>query len=267
MPDNQDYISTAPVDEALSPGSSPQQSIKNLERIIREQAKKTFPGPNYLSWLDAFHQKLAPKHYLEIGIASGGSLARIASKTHAIGIDPAFNIQHTIQAPVRLYRETSDAFFEKRDPIELFGGSIDLSFVDGLHTFDQTFRDIVNVGRSAHDKTIILVHDVAPLHEAVARRDRITNFWTGDVWKIGWMIKQLLPYTEIKTIPTYPSGLLILKGIARNDQAKNIDKKTWATLEKDVMERPFPKTGPELAEIINLKPAPADELFAWALGE
>jgi len=242
------------------------QTVQPTEHTIVSRARQVFPGPNYLKWLASFHSRIPNSRYLEIGIASGGSLARIPSSTQAIGIDPAFNIQHTIQAPVRLFRDTSDAFFETHNPEELFGAKIDLSFVDGLHTFDQTFRDIVNVGKACHARSIILVHDVAPIHELVARRDRVTNFWTGDVWKIGWMIKQLLPHTEIWTIPTYPSGLMVLKNIAAEDQCHKVDAGEWAALEKDVMARPFPATGQDLAEIINLKPAPEDELFDWALG-
>lgn len=240
------------------------------ERQIRSVAQKSFPGPNYLAWLDAFHRYGRPRKYLEIGVASGGSLSRIGTGTLAIGIDPAFSIQTTIQAPVRLFRETSDAFFEKRDAVTLFGGHVDLSFVDGLHTFDQTFRDIVNVGRCCHDKSIVLVHDVAPVHEVIARRDRVTNFWTGDVWKIGWMIQQLLPKTEMWTIPTFPSGLMVLKNLKANfvtsdGSATDVNKEAWSDLEADVMARPFPATGQQLAEIIGLKPAIPNELFAWAL--
>lgn len=272
MPDRSDFITPPRKTNLRLTSSDSRVSLTSssddgdAERKIRETARNTFAGPIYYSWLARFHRESQALNYLEVGIASGASLARIPVSTNAIGIDPAFNIQNTIQAPVRLFRETSDDFFENHKPEELFGGKIDLSFVDGLHTFDQTFRDIVNVGKYCHDTSIILVHDVAPVHEVVARRERVTNFWTGDVWKIGWMIKELLPKTEIWTIPTYPSGLMVLKNIAADDQPHKIDPDAWKALEADVMARPFPRTGQELAEIINLKPAPEEELFAWALG-
>ena len=243
-------------------------NLNGFEDRVRQRAKQAFPGPNYLEWLQKLHLHLKPRRYLEIGVASGGSLSRIGADTLSIGIDPAFNIQHTIPAYTRLYRETSDAFFESHDATDLLGGKIDLCFVDGLHTFDQTFRDIVNVADHCHDKSIVAVHDVAPIHEVVARRDRITGFWTGDVWKIGWMIKDLLPNVEIWTIPAYPSGLMILKNLnkSKSENGKlfcDADSIRWAELEKKVAERSFPQNGQELADIVNLRPTSEAALFSW----
>mgnify|MGYP000111694207 CR=1 FL=1 len=262
MNDPQDLIAGSSDNISAAAPAPVNMDIKTFEAKIRTLAQANLPGPNYLQWIDLFHKKIEPKNYLEIGIASGGSLARIRPETRSIGVDPAFNIQHTIQSPTRLYRETSDDFFKKHNATKLFGSPVDLSFVDGLHTFDQTFRDVVNVSRHSHDKTVILVHDVLPLHEIIARRDRVTNFWTGDVWKIGWMLKELMPGVEFKTIPTYPSGLMVLKNVVGHQ----IDPESWLTLEMEVMARPFPSNAPELKDVVNLDALPPDELFAWALG-
>ncbi len=266
MPDPADFISPpkparprVAVSKDGRIGLAGSGAAEAFDAQIRREAQKQFPGPNYLSWLRGFHARLAPKTYLEIGVASGGSLAYAGPETNAVGIDPAFSISHTLAAPTRLFRETSDAFFAARDPVALLGGRLDLAFVDGLHTFDQTFRDIVNVARSCHDGSVVLVHDVAPLHEAVARRDRVTRFWTGDVWKVGLMLRGLLPGVGIWTIPTYPSGLMVLKGLA----GQTVDAAALAALQGEVMEKPFPASGAELAEIIGLRPATMEQVLEW----
>ena len=187
-----------------------------FESEVRQMAQSAFPGPNYLSWFQDILSKAEAKTYLEIGVASGSSLARVPGAVQSIGVDPSFAIKNAIRSPVRLYKETSDAFFARRNPTRIFGKPIDVAFVDGLHTFDQTFRDIVNVGRHCHSKSLVLVHDVAPVHARIATRERTTKMWAGDVWKIGWMIKSLLPKAEIWTIPAYPSGLMVIKNIHDN---------------------------------------------------
>ena len=248
-------------DDATKPlrYSFKRRNKEEFEAYIRKHAQKVFPGPNYLQWLQFFHNHLEPKRYLEIGIASGGSLARVSPNTLTIGIDPAFTIKHSIIAPTRLFRLESDKFFEEHDAKLLLSGTIDLSFVDGLHTFDQTFRDIVNVNANMHKDSVILVHDVAPLHERVARRDRVTDFWTGDVWKIGYMIKKLMPECDMRTIPTYPSGLMVIK--AQPDT--QIDPDEWAKLEAEVMDYPFPEEWDDMQSVINIENATPDSIKAW----
>ncbi len=50
------------------------------------------PGPIYDAWLERIHDRLQPRTYLEIGIATGHSLSRVHPETHVIGVDPAFEI-------------------------------------------------------------------------------------------------------------------------------------------------------------------------------
>lgn len=231
-----------------------------LDRTYGQLAQKAFPGPNYLTWLERIHEALNPRNYLEIGIATGGSLSRVPARTHVVGIDPAFRIEQTLSAPCRLFRETSDDFFAARNPAELFAGPVDLAFMDGLHTFDQTFRDIVNTARYCDDKSVILVHDVLPVHEIVARRERATRFWTGDVWKVGPMISQLMPKVEMLTVPTFPSGLMVLKNLAG---AHEIDAGAWQRLEAELMARPFPETSQELSALSAARRIEPGALRQW----
>ena len=143
------------------------------------------PGPGYGEILKRMHYWLRPASYLEIGVESGRSLALAQPPTRAIGIDPAPQIEVGFTAETKIFKITSDDFFTHHDPAKEFARPvIDLAFIDGLHLFEQTLRDFINVERHAGPRSVILVHDCLPVDEMSAARDRRGLFWTGDVWKL-----------------------------------------------------------------------------------
>ena len=102
---------------------------------------------------------------------------------------------------------TSDDFFANNNPREIFDGAVDLSFIDGLHYYDQVLRDFINTEKASHQDTVILFHDVAPAVAATATREWNTTYWAGDTWKIMPILEKYRPDLKIATIPTYPTGL------------------------------------------------------------
>ena len=56
-------------------------------------------------------------------------------------------------------------------------------FIDGLHTYDQVKRDILNSVKFLNDDGIILVHDCLPDTMAKQAVPRYKMQWNGDVWK------------------------------------------------------------------------------------
>lgn len=183
-------------------------------KIGVNEAIRRFPGAHYREWLSAFHRVLKPRGYLEIGIAGGNTLTLAREPSLAIGVDPAFKIECPLHARTQLFRTTSDRFFLDYDIKKLWGGDIlDMAFLDGLHTFDQTLRDFMNVERDGHKQTVVLVHDIFPVEPITAMRERISQFWLGDTWKLIPILRRFRPDLKVFTIPTYPSGLAVISNL------------------------------------------------------
>ena len=74
-------------------------------------------------------------------------------------------------------RKTSDDFF--RDNKDKF----DIVFIDGLHTYEQSKKDILNSVDCLKENGIILVHDCMPDSMSKQAVPRYRMSWNGDVWK------------------------------------------------------------------------------------
>jgi hypothetical protein len=184
-------------------------------------------------FLQRLHAVARPRTYLEIGVDSGRSLA--LSRTRSIGIDPAFHITTPLRCDLDLVRQTSDAFFARRDPMAHFrsgrnplrnarrgrplfghylGGppTIDVAFIDGMHQFEFALRDFMNVEKHSRGSSVIVFDDMLPHDAAEAARDRTQVTWTGDVFKLQFVLRRYRPDLVVVTLDTEPTGLLVVIG-------------------------------------------------------
>lgn len=163
----------------------------------------------YLDFLRGVHAALAPPTYLEIGVRRGNSLA--LSRTRTIGIDPAFDLKPSVVTDAALFRETSDEYFARPDPLAPFGGeAISLAFIDGMHLAEFALRDFMNVERHAHWTSLVVFDDVLPRRPVEAARDRSTRAWTGDVYKLPGLLARHRPDLICLRVRTLPTGLLLV---------------------------------------------------------
>lgn len=173
-----------------------------------------YPSPlprDYLDRIAAIHRLLRPRTYLEIGVGHGRSLALAGPETLAIGVDPSPELLVDLPARARVVRKTSDDFFAGHDMAELFEGRpLDLVFVDGLHLVEFALRDIARAVRHCAPDARLLVHDTLPWERRIALRERETQAWTGDVWKVGLALKAHCPGLAMLTVNVAPSGLTML---------------------------------------------------------
>lgn len=121
-------------------------------------------------------QEIQPKTLIEIGSYAGESTIQFAKQFNVISIDP-FEANYdtrdiastsdfekvyqqflinTKDLPVQHIRKTSDeAFLELLDK----GEKVDMVYIDGLHTYDQVLKDIINYRRLVKPGGFIAGHD------------------------------------------------------------------------------------------------------------
>ncbi len=178
------------------------------------------PGDDYFAWLSRLYAALEPESIIEIGVGTGPSLACAGPATLAIGVDPNPRAVIPPNANVRLFAETSDAFFAQRRPDALLAGRpLGVGFIDGLHLYEQALRDFINLERYCGPRSVILLHDTMPLDERTQRRTRETDFHTGDVWKTVLCLKHYRPDLDIFTIATPWTGLTVVTGLDSTSRA------------------------------------------------
>ena len=103
---------------------------------------------------------------------------------------PEFDPEH-LPDRTRMCIMTSDEFFATVDP----GTRFDVIFVDGLHLYEQAYRDTINAVRHLSPRGLLLLDDVVPIDELSALRDlgeamRLQRaagvahpLWHGDVYR------------------------------------------------------------------------------------
>jgi hypothetical protein len=175
---------------------------------------------HYLEFLDHLHLALAPRTYLEIGIRNGDSLA--LSRCPSIGVDPGFEITRELRGPTSLVRSTSDQFFDSLGPDGPFGAlPVDLAFIDGMHLLEFAVRDFANIERYSAWSTVAVFDDILPRNVDMAARERHTQAWTGDVFRILEVLGTERPDLTLVVVDTEPTGLLMVLGLdPRNDRIR-----------------------------------------------
>jgi hypothetical protein len=89
---------------------------------------------------------------------------------------------------------TSDDYFKLKSDTLIKNG-LDFVFIDGLHTYEQSLRDVNNALKYLKKGGVILMHDCCPSSESAAYPAKSledanslnllgwTGEWNGDVWK------------------------------------------------------------------------------------
>ena len=134
---------------------------------------------------------------------AGDTFLRIKA-SHKLGVDPSFEISPTKK--LRYYLKNWSNFFNKYFHVDsntffdtqhilLSKIGLDVAFIDGLHTFSQTLKDVENTLRYLNKNGVIVLHDCNPLSEVAALPAKsireiqelnppgFTGIWNGDVWK------------------------------------------------------------------------------------
>ena len=111
--------------------------------------------------------KQAYKNYLEIGCDNDENFSKVYID-NKVGVDPLKG---------GTLRMTSDEFFKNNKDY------FDIIFLDGLHTYEQTIKDIDYSLKVLNDKGVIIIHDCLPKKIWNQIVPRMYGHWNGDVWK------------------------------------------------------------------------------------
>lgn len=124
---------------------------------------------NRISFINTAVQNFKNCRYLEIGCESNICFDSISAK-FKIGIDPiqGGNI-----------RTSSDEFFLNNKI------NFDVIFIDGLHTYEQVRKDVINSIKFLTIGGYIFIHDLTPRNFMEENVPRLQAVWTGDIWRIA----------------------------------------------------------------------------------
>jgi len=187
---------------------------KIFKKIYYETFIESFKGKlqlnfpsNYYRWdlIKYLIDKYKYSEYLEIGCDQDQLFSKVQIQ-NKIGVDPVSGGN---------VRKTSDDFFKDNKK------KFDIIFIDGLHTYKQVKKDILNSVDCLNNNGIILVHDCMPDSLSKQAVPRYRMLWNGDVWKAIVDLRQE-ENLEIFTCEM-DQGIGIIRKI-NNSFVLNIDK-------------------------------------------
>ena len=171
-------------------------------------------------------------NYIEIGVRNGENFFAIQSK-NKIGVDPnyffskRFYIKSLLKSynwNYKMYQKTSNEFFENEAVIIYKKKNIDIAFIDGLHTYEQSLCDALNCLKYLSHDGYIIFHDCNPLTAEAANpqipKDAIN--WNGDVWKTIHHLRKYESHFSCYTLD-FDEGIGVLQ-LKNRDCFEIIDK-------------------------------------------
>ena len=156
--------------------------------------------------INALIEKYDLKSYLEIGVREGENIKAVkCGIKHSV--DPNFKAT---------YNMTSNAFFKTK-----IYRYYDLIFVDGLHTEEQVYLDIVNSLGYLEKNGFVVVHDCNPATEwhtrSVEEYNRDGGEWNGTSYKAFIRIKaKLKDFTCFVVDADYGCGIITQRPMLEN---------------------------------------------------
>lgn len=154
----------------------------------------------------------AESRYLEVGVWKGRTFDKVPA-TRRVAVDPVFKLEppHTErdEPGTEFHEMTSDDYFARVVGRE---EQFDVIFLDGLHVYEQTLRDLMNALDHLQPRGVVVVDDThPPTHlcslpdrdEHAAVRDYLGETdkrWMGDIYKLVWFVETFCPHLSFGTI-------------------------------------------------------------------
>lgn len=212
------YARSSSADDALVSKSRPVGYQTNGTRADMDKIRS--------DRLNALSTINGAKRYLEIGVCHGETFFEV-DVPFKVGVDPNFRFDYKakISREEQFYLCSSDEYFlgvEDQPPF-------DLIYLDGLHTYEQTLRDLINSFSLSHANTIWLVDDTVPTNVFASLPDQLECWesrkklglhdwsWMGDVYKVVFFVAKMMPFINYRTYSEHGQTVLWR---TRNDRRK-----------------------------------------------
>ncbi len=175
-------------------------------------------------------------NYLEIGVRNpANNFDKIISSTK-YSVDPGVEFKSN---PVD-FKLTSDEFFDQLRAGKILSADLrfDVIFVDGLHTADQTDRDIRNSLEFIQDGGFVVMHDCNPPTESHARENYeywaspAMDYWSGTTWKAFFKYRKSSQVYSCCIDSDWGVGILSKKVVLGNPSIVENDFYEYAILDK-----------------------------------
>lgn len=162
---------------------------------------------NRISIINELIQKNHYKSYLEIGVNYKKNCFDQIVCDFKTSVDPC-------NLDTYDFNMTSDKFFA------INNNSYDIIFIDGLHTAEQCYKDIINSLSILNNNGIIVVHDTNPptefhaLEVLYGKHKNVVakNSWNGSVWKSIFKLRKTRNDLVIQTYDVDWGVTLIKRG-------------------------------------------------------
>jgi len=224
--------------------------ISSYPKAIEEPPRTKLIN-NYLS-------ETKKNSYLEIGVRFGENFLRV-NASRKIGVDPDyfFSKRSLLKAMrykrnwfFKMYKLESDSFFSEQGNHLFKNRGLDVVFIDGMHTYEQSLKDATNSLRFLNRDGVIIFHDCNPLSEVAAQpsfpKEKIN--WNGDVWKTIYHFRQFPNNFDCFTYDT-DEGLGILK------MKRRCDRETLTKIKhsKEIQDQPYEHLAQNRISVIGLR--------------
>lgn len=180
-----------------------------LHSAARRPEKQTHSARRINQLIPVLNGSRKELNYLEIGVRGGTTIEDITASSK-VGVEP-----HPLFRTEKLPRNTdifigfSDQYFGSPDNTNL---GFDVIFIDGLHTFDQVYRDFLNSTKLLNPGGIIVLDDTVPFdyfasinsYQESLRLRKLAgvrgSHWSGDVWRLVWAIERFHKVWDFRTV-------------------------------------------------------------------
>jgi hypothetical protein len=172
--------------------------------------------------------------YLEIGVQKGKTFNSVHAR-EKVAVDPKFLFDYAAVAAdvpgTSFHETTSDDYFGR---IAARDAAFDVVYIDGLHTFEQTLRDLVNSISLLKPQGVIIIDDVFPSSYSaslpvkaeakalIRATGEISNAWMGDVYRLVFFVESFCQQFSYSTVNNNHGQLVMWREPRQDFVSRNL---------------------------------------------